>query len=295
MTRRLPSFSALAAFEAFARHGRMTRAAEELCVTHGAVSRQIKALEAQLGAALVSGPRHALKLTPAGLTLAQGLTAAFETVREALPPDAAAKQGRPLRLSCNGTFAMRWLIPRLHGFVARRPDVTVEVSESYAPVDFRPGDYDAAIRLTLAPASSDQVETVLMPHDFGPVVARGSGPWQAQARLASRTHPPAWDEWAAAAGYDLPPAPATREFDHMFYMLEAAASSLGAAIGSWPLVAQDIERGRLSAPAGFIPGPGRIALFAPKADPHPGVAPLRAWLLEEAAAMPRPVSNPHID
>ena len=152
----------------------------------------------------------------------------------------------------------------------------------------------AGSALAQAPAAPDQVETPLMPHQFGPVIARGSGPLDQQPRLVSRTHPPAWEEWIAASGERLPPAPAVREFDHMFYMLEAAASSLGAAIGSWPLVAQDIERGRLSAPAGFIPGPGRIALFAPKADPHPGVAPLRAWLLEEAAAMPRPVSNPHI-
>jgi LysR family glycine cleavage system transcriptional activator len=293
MSRRLPSFNALAAFEAFARHGRMTRAAEELCVTHGAVSRQIKALEAQLGAALVTGPRHGLTLTPAGLTLAQGLTAAFQTVREALPPDAAAKAGGPLRLSCNGTFAMRWLIPRLQRFVALRPDLTVEVSESHAPVDFTRGDYDAAIRLTTAPVGPGQVETLLMPHAFGPVIAPESGPLEAQPRLNSRTHPPAWAEWIAASGAQLPPSTATREFDHMFYMLEAAASGLGAAIGSWPLVAQDIERGRLEAPFGFTTGKGRIALFAPARAPHPGVAPLRAWLLEEAASMARPVISAH--
>ena len=288
MTRRLPSFSALAAFEAFARHGRMTRAAEELCVTHGAVSRQIKALEAQLGAALVSGPRNALKLTPAGLTLAQGLTAAFETVRAALPPDAAAKQGRPLRLSCNGTFAMRWLIPRLQGFLSQHEEVRVEVSESYAPVDFSSGEYDAAIRLTVAPTAPDQIETLLLPHHFGPVIAPGSGALQDQARLSSRTHPPAWAEWMAASGVTLPPAPVEREFDHMFYMLEAAASGLGAAIGSWPLVAQDVERGRLAAPLGFIPGAGRIGFFAPRRDPHPGIAKFRDWLVAQATELPPP-------
>ena len=288
VTRRLPSFRALAAFEAFARHGRMIRAAEELCVTHGAVSRQIKALEAQLGAALVTGPRHALQLTPAGLALAQGVTAAFQTLRDALPPDAAAKRGRPLRLSCNGTFAMRWLIPRLQGFLAGRPDVQVEVSESYAPVDFSDGAYDAAIRLTGAAARADQTVSDLMPHHFGPVIAPGSGPLEAQARLVSRTHPPAWAEWMAASGVSLPPAAVEREFDHMFYMLEAAASGLGAAIASWPLVALDIERGRLVAPLGFIPGPERVAFFAPKRDPHPGAAPLRAWLIEQAAKLPVP-------
>jgi LysR family transcriptional regulator, glycine cleavage system transcriptional activator len=288
MTRRLPSFSALAAFEAFARHGRMTRAADELCVTHGAVSRQIRALEVQLGARLVTGPRTALSLTPAGLALAEGLTAAFETIRDSLPPDGVARHAAALRLSCNGTLAMRWLIPRLQDFVASHADVQIEVTESYAPVDFATGEYDAALRLTYAEAVPGQVVTDIMPHDFGPVAAPGTGDVFAQPRLSSRTHPPAWEEWAEAWNTRLPPATVTREFDHMFYMLEAAAAGLGAAIASWPLVAKDIATHRLVAPHGFTPGKGRIALFAPKRDPHPGVAPLRAWLLAQAAAMPSP-------
>jgi DNA-binding transcriptional LysR family regulator len=286
MIRRLPSFSALAALEAFARHGRMTRAAEELCVTHGAVSRQIKALEAQLGVTLVAGPRHALKLTPAGLALAQGVTTGFDAMRAALPPPPGAQRGGPLRLSCNGTFAMRWLIPRLQDFLGGHPDLQVEINESHAPVDFGDGAYDAAIRLTEAPARPGQAVIDLMPHAFGPVIAPGSGPMQGQARLSSRTHPPAWAEWAAAAGAALPPASVEREFDHIFYMLEAAASGLGVAIGSWPLVYQDIERGRLAAPLGFVTGKGRIALFAPSRAPHPGVAPFRDWLLAQAATLP---------
>ncbi len=294
LTRRLPSLSALTAFEAFARHGRMTRAADELCVTHGAVSRQIKALEAQLGAKLVDGPRHALKLTAAGLTLAQGLTAAFETIRDALPPP-VARRDRPLRLSCNGTFAMRWLIPRLHGFLARHPAVKVEIAESHAPVDFTDDAYDAAIRLTVVETPAEQVEVVLMAHAFGPVCAPGAGPMTAQARLVSRTHPPAWVEWTAASGVDPGPGAGPREFDHMFYMLEAAASGLGAAIGSWPLVEQDIESGRLVAPMGFVQGRGRVGLFMPRRDQHPGLSALRDWLVEEAAKLlPAPVSSTHI-
>jgi DNA-binding transcriptional LysR family regulator len=295
LTRRLPSLSALTAFEAFARHGRMTRAADELCVTHGAVSRQIKALEAQLGVTLIDGPRHALKLTPAGLTLAQGLTAAFGAIREALPATAKGAEGRPLRLSCNGTFAMRWLIPRLHAFVERHPAIKVEIAESFAPVDFSDGAYDAAIRLTERETPDDQVETVLMRHAFGPVCAPGTGPVEPQARIVSRTHPPAWAEWSEASGIDLGPGAGPREFDHMFYMLEAAAAGLGVAVGSWPLVEQDIERGRLIAPLGFVPGRGRIGLFLPRRGQHPGVAALRDWLVEEAAKLTAPpVNSSHI-
>lgn len=296
MARRLPSLSALTAFEAFARHGRMTRAADELCVTHGAVSRQIKALEAQLQASLVDGPRHALKLTPEGLALAQALTAAFDAIRGALPGPTAGGEGRTLRLSCNGTLAMRWLIPRLPRFVDQHPAIKVEIAESFAPVDFSADAYDAAIRLTERETPPDQVEVVLMPHVFGPVCAPGSGPLEAQARIVSKTHPPVWAEWSEAAGVDIGPGAGPREFDHMFYMLEAAAAGLGVAVGSWPLVEQDIERGRLVAPLGFVPGRGRIGLFTPRRNPHPGVAPLRDWLLEEAGKLSKPpVSSAHTD
>lgn len=111
MTRRpLPSLKGLQAFEVFARTGSMTRAAAELSVTHGAVSRQIKALEAQLGARLVDGPKHQLQLTPAGRELASSLSTAFDLVASALPGAAADQE---LVVACPGTFAMKWLIPRL--------------------------------------------------------------------------------------------------------------------------------------------------------------------------------------
>lgn len=115
--RSLPPLNALRAFEAFARCGRMTLAADELCVTHGAISRQIRQLEDHLGAALTEGPRTKLVLTSTGVTLAQALTAAFDQIDAAIPrlPPAA---DRALVVSCLPTFAMKWLIPRLPGFVA---------------------------------------------------------------------------------------------------------------------------------------------------------------------------------
>ncbi len=114
--RSLPSLNALRAFEAFGRHGRMTAAAEELCVTHGAVSRQVQALEAELGVALTEGPRNRLRLTEPGLKLTEALTRAFETIEAGLPAGRQARRG--LRVSVQPTFAMKWLIPRLPDFVA---------------------------------------------------------------------------------------------------------------------------------------------------------------------------------
>src|SRR5690606_2623258 len=107
----------------------------ELCVTHGAVSRQIAALQASLGATLVSGPRHALTLTETGQALADRLTPAFAAIAEAV--DAARAAAREIEISCLGTFALKWLIARLPDFLETHPEVRVRLSESYAPVDFR--------------------------------------------------------------------------------------------------------------------------------------------------------------
>ncbi len=119
--RQLPPLNALRAFEAFGRHGRMTLAAEELCVTHGAVSRQIRQLEEHLGVALTEGPRSRLRMTEAGLKLAQALTPAFDQIAAA-SPRRAPDGPRPLVVSCLPTFAMKWLIPRLPGFQAGHPE-----------------------------------------------------------------------------------------------------------------------------------------------------------------------------
>lgn len=141
-----PPLNALRTFEVFGRHRSMTRAAAELCVTHGAVSRQIAALQALMGVTLVTGPRHALTLTEAGAQLAERLTPAFVAIADAVEgvrQDAA----REIEISCLGTFALKWLIPRLPDFLETHPEVRVRLSESYATVDYRRDRFDGAIRI----------------------------------------------------------------------------------------------------------------------------------------------------
>ena len=131
--RHLPSLKGPQAFEAFARAGSMVRAAEELFVTHGAVSRQIKALEHQLGAKLLTGPRHNLAFTPAGHELAVSLSAAFDQISAGLP---GAEESEEFITSLPGTFAMKWLIPRLANFVVSNPEVQVRILEDSGPAEF---------------------------------------------------------------------------------------------------------------------------------------------------------------
>lgn len=291
--RRLPSLTGLRAFEAFARRGSMTRAAEELCVTHGAVSRQIKALEAMLGARLVAGPRHRLMLTPAGRTLAASLGAAFDLIAAGLP---GAEDAEELVVSCLGTLAMKWLIPRLPAFLDANPGVRVRILESHALVDFSHGGLHAAIRIRQGPAQPGLRSLAFMPQHLGPVLspaliddlAGRPAELLDLPRLHSETHPPAWDDWARLAHVDLPPASLDRAFEHNSYMLEAAAAGLGIAVAPWAFAQADIERGRLVAPWGFEREAAEFVYLRPAAVENRMADRFGTWLREQGRAAPGP-------
>ncbi len=294
--RSLPSLNALRAFEAFSRHGRMSSAADELCVTHGAVSRQVRQLEQSLGVSLVEGPKTRLKLTPEGLRLAASLGTAFDDMAEAVD-GLKTEAGRILSVSCLGTFAMRWLIPRLPDFLERHPQVQVSISESHAPVDFRRGDYDSAIRMAAEGAASEAETTVFLPHHHGPVMAPGLASPSLQRlgglpRLHTRTYPKAWDDWQDNFGCRLPPPPSEQAFDHNYYLMEAAVAGLGAAIGSWPFVIQDVASGRLAAPFGIVEAHTRYVFLTPRGKAEPAAALFRDWLLDLGRATPLPQLSP---
>src|SRR5690349_20019571 len=112
--------AALRAFEAAARHGQMSSAADELGVSHGAISRHVGHLEAFVGAQLFEGTRNRPKLTAEGRVFGFALTAAFDQIEDALRIIGRG-DGGILDVACLSTFAMRWLIPRLHDFTARHP------------------------------------------------------------------------------------------------------------------------------------------------------------------------------
>ncbi len=297
MARRpLPPLNALRAFEAFGRHGRMTTAADELFVTHGAVSRQVRSLEDQVGVRLIEGPKNRLRLTEAGLKLAQSLTQAFDLVEQGLPKRPDKVEG--LRVTVQPTFAMKWLIPRLPDFVDAHPDVPVSLHETNGPVDF--AETDLAIRLGAAgtgiPAGAEA--TPFMQHYQGPVMApgllKGAPSIDAVAalpRLHTKTFAPAWAEWERRAGIALPRPPVDREFDHYFYMLEAAAAGLGVAMGPWAFVQRDLAVGRLVAPLGFVDGEAQITAITPRGGLSRPVRLFRDWLVAQGAQTPPPTGE----
>jgi DNA-binding transcriptional LysR family regulator len=269
MPRRLPSLNALRTFEATARLGRMTAAADELCVTHGAVSRQVRALQEELGVALFEGPKHALQLTPAGQALLPVLTQAFDQIATAVAALSRSKE-QVLNVSCLSTFTMRWLIPRLHRFHDMHPGVDVRLSTTSHAVQIERERYDVVINvddlrhgdtragnaaLTVAPLFEEQLGLVLSP-DLLRKLLRGTPAHQLKLlrscpRLQTRTRPLAWQDWAMACHAQLPAAP-QQAFAHYSYTLEAALGGLGLCVAPWHLVAADVANGRLVAPLGFV-------------------------------------------
>jgi len=294
MTRRpLPSLKGLQAFEAFARTGSMTRAAEALCVTHGAVSRQVKALERQLGAQLVTGPKHRLALTDAGAELAGAVGGAFDAIAAALP---GAETPPALVVSCMGALAMKWLIPRLPRFIDAHPGQRVRIIESQGPADFGQGGAHAAIRLAQGAPPPGLSATAFLGHAFGPVLSpalfaqagRESAEILKAPRLHSETFPRGWARWASDAGVELPPASQERAFEHNAYMLEAAAAGLGVGVTAWAFAQADVESGRLVAPWGFQPLETRFTYLRPALARNEAAALFGAWLRAEGRRDPPP-------
>ncbi len=294
MTRKLPPLNALRAFEAAARHASITRAADELFVTHGAVSRQIKGLEEALGVALFRRANRQISLTPAGERLLPTATAAFDLLAAGVAQVAGRDQRGPLQLSCMATFTMRWLIPRLHRLSAQHPEVEVRLSTSDMPVDFNLEGFDLAIRIGAPPWPDDMNVTPFLSERIGPVLSpkllAESGLERPEhladlPLLHTNTRPTAWPDWLGANGIGCVDAEAGQRLEHFFFMLQAAASGLGVAIGPEPLAADDIEAGRLVAPFGFIDTGRSYTLLSTKAMANRAdIAAFRDWLLAEAGA-----------
>ena len=208
----LPPLTALRAFEAAIRHGRMTRAAEELGVTHGAISRQVRLLEETFGAQLIRRTRSGLLPTEAGAALAERLTRGFREIEAgvtALRDDAAGV----LDVSCLGTFTLRWLIPRLGRFATAHPGIEVRLTQSDAPCDFSRSRYDVAIRVTDYDLPAGIHVTTLFAERFGPVLSpalaerlalRSPADLARAPRLWARTRPNAWADWSARSCVALP-------------------------------------------------------------------------------------------
>ncbi|MGY2050651.1 LysR substrate-binding domain-containing protein [Methylobacterium sp. JK268] len=262
---RLP-LNALRAFDVTARLGSMSAAAAELGVTHGAVSRHVRALEAQFGLPLLERLPRAVTLTQEGAQLAASLGEAFDQIQLAI----SRVQPGPLTLSCSATVMMYWLIPRLEAFKQRNPTIELRLNISYGEVDFIRDEISVAIRNSMYRPPPTARARRLIVEEIGPVchpdyAARlGLAGTEDLARariLATATRPNAWAEWGEAVGRpDLGIIP-QEIYGHFYLVIQAAACGLGLALAPRLLVDSEIRAGHLVAPFGFTPGPHRLDLW----------------------------------
>jgi LysR family transcriptional regulator, glycine cleavage system transcriptional activator len=265
MVRKLPPLNALKAFEAAARNLSFTIAGSELGVTHGAVSRQVQALEYWLGVKLFQRFNRRLALTEAGqryLTETGPLLDRLGQVSVRLRDERGV---RVLRVNALATFAIRWLIPRLSSFQRRHPYLEVRLATSNERLDRLLEPYDLAIRggpdRYRDHLSGSFLEESRFPVCTPELLRReplpSPGALASHTLIHSGTLPGAWKDWLDMAGLPgLKPAK-TLTFEHFYLSLEAALGGMGVALGPASLVADDLGEGRLVAPFPGLALPAR--------------------------------------
>lgn len=261
LPKRLPPLNSLRAFVAAARHLSLAKAADELNVTPGAVSQQIKQLEDHLGCALFRRTNRQLLLTDEGQACLPGLVEAFERMHEALRAIAQAGLDGRLTVSVAPSLASKWLVPRLDRFTALHPEIDVLVSAAMHLADFESENIDCAIRYGAGRYPGLVVEKLMAESVVpvsSPALLKDKKALRAPADLKNYTllHDdspdqdpscPDWRMWLRAAGVDAVDARRGLRFNQSSLVLEAAVGGRGVALAKSRLAADDIRAGRLVA------------------------------------------------
>lgn len=299
--RRLPTLSALRAFEAAARLGSFSRAADELHVTHAAISHQVRRLEEELELSLFHRTGRAVELTDTGRRLLPVLTAAFDQIAEVWQ-QIQGSEGGPLTVSVEPSFAARWLVVRLGKFYRAYPEVQLRLMPSGELTEFDREDVDIGIRYGLggwedvvaeklfeateypvcSPTLLDRAKPVLTPADL-----------QSYPLLHEETmgH---WLNWLKAAGVEEPGWAARGPlFIEASLALQAAAAGQGVALANDALAMADLAEGRLIRLLDIgVPDEESYWLVYPERSVRkPKVLAFRQWLREEAGLSSEPIKT----
>lgn len=257
-----PPLNALRAFEAASRLGGIAQAAEELCVTPGAVSQHIKALEAWAGVALFERRSQGVRLTAAGAELAPGFTAAFDQLGEAVGRLRAARGIRSINVAAMPSVALLWLSPRLAGLRAAIAPAEVAVFALEAPPGMTREPFD--LSLFMRPEDDCPTGIPLSDGHMFPVCApamaadlHGPEDVRQMTLLHDQTWATDWQDWARACGVTLPTG--RRGLSYSLYSLALSEAKAGAGIlvGHDCLVEDALAAGELVAPFGARVSSGR--------------------------------------
>lgn len=289
----LPSTALLSAFEAAARLGSITAAAQELNFTQSAVSRQIRALEEQLEVALFIRENQAIGITAAGEVYAREIREALRKIRAASLNIRANPGGGTLNLAILPTFGSRWLAPRLPKFFARHPGVTINLTTRLSYFDFKMETFDAAIHFgqpiwpeaELALLRSEEVLPVCSPQMKAGARFREPADLNREVLLHLSTRPDAWQNWFTINGGSTGPVPGML-FDQFATIAQTTMAGVGVALLPTFLIREELESGKLvaafdlpmeSAERYYLVWPAERAM-------HPPLKAFREWVVAESVA-----------
>lgn len=298
--KQIPPLNALRVFESAARHLSFTKAAEELNVTPGAVSQQIKTLEDFIGAKVFRREKRALLLTDKAQECLPILRDGFDRLSQAGEVLMAKNDAGRLTVSVAPSLAAKWLVPRLDDFRNQHPEIDVWVSADMDVVDFAVDDVDLAIRYGSGGYPGLEIEH-LMSETIIPVCSPslllGEHPLKKPADLAEHallhdSSPdkdesiPNWSMWLKAAGVDGVDGARGVRFNQSSLVIEAAVAGKGVALAKSALALADLESARLVIPFDLTT-PSTFAYYIvhpPSKADTPSVQAFKAWLHKEADA-----------
>lgn len=302
MAFRLPPLGALRAFEAAARHVSFTRAATELFVTPGAISRQISSLEEHIGFPLFERSNREVKLTSAGQAYAKSMTEAFAQIGEATRQLQASEKQRVLRISAPLTFALRWLMPRLANFKAQHPKNEYRLTTVVPiPLKLATADFDAGIRI-FKKSPTDLVAHRLLDIEYVPVCSprllTGDKPLNQpedlrhHVLLHSSARPDDWALWLSKAQLHDLDLNGGSHFESSSVAYEAALEGMGVALAMKALVTDHLASGRLVMPIdlSYSDGSAFCLVYPRKPEVSKSLATFRDWIVAEAG-MPLPAEE----
>jgi LysR family transcriptional regulator, glycine cleavage system transcriptional activator len=300
VVRHLPPLNSLRAFEAAARLLSFSKAADELHVTHGAVSRSVRQLESDLGIQLFERTTRSVRLTPAAAAYAQEIRSALDLLAAATTSVSRQRSSDMLNVTTVDSFAAKWLVPRLFRFRRAYGEIDVRLSTSERLADFVKDGMDIAVRYGQGRYPGLQSE-LLMEEDLSPVCSPallgGPQPLRTPEDLKYHTliHDDFhvnWSMWlrtAGITGIDPHRGPAFYSSEHA---LQAAVLGQGVVLGRSALVADDLAAGRLIRPFTIRLPAGLAYYIVYPSLKRPPVKAFRDWLLAEALAERSPPAGP---
>jgi len=296
----LPPLNALRAFEAAARHLSVKNAADELCVTPGAVSQLVKTLEQHLGVQLFRRVSRGIFLTDAGQAYLPPVRNAFRQISDATQKLAVPAETGLLTVSTTPFFASAWLVPRLKSFQDAHPDIDLQVQTSQALADFSRDGVDVAIRHGMGHypgLSSQRVLTVEVAAVAAPGLVAELGKPKKPADLlrwprVNDAQRKGWRLWFEAQSIEDSGPVRGPSFDDAGLLLKAVLAGQGAALLPAAMMASEIAEGRLVALSGatWLEDFAYYLVCPEVSRDRPKVAAFRDWMLE-AARKKRPASG----